>query len=320
MNPEATIPAAGVRAQAAREQRYREAEGRLWASVGVAPAERRVRLPRAGVNVRVQEAGEGPPVLFIHGGPNSGSTWVPLVGRLPGYHCLMVDRPGTGLSDPLPVNRRTVSDFADGFVADVLDALSIPRAHLVLSSFGGYIGLRSAVAHPERVGRIVLMGCPAFVPGMHLPPFMRFLLVPGGRQLMAAMPPSAQMNRRVFQQIGHGASLDAGRIPGVFFDWYLSLQRDTDTMANEAAMIASLGSIGGFDPSLTLSPALLGSVRAPARFLWGEDDTFGGADVARATTALVPDAGLELVPRGGHLPWLDDPGRAAQLTMTFLQE
>ena len=46
---------------------------------------------------------DGIPVLFIHGGPTSGGTWAPLVPRVKGFRCLVLDRPGTGLSDPLPV-------------------------------------------------------------------------------------------------------------------------------------------------------------------------------------------------------------------------
>jgi len=317
--PEPTTSTNSLSGRAAREQRYRAAEQRLWASVGAVPRERSVRLARNGVSVRVQEVGDGPDVLFIHGGPNSGSTWAPLVGRLSGLHCWIVDRPGTGLSDPLHVDRGSLPGFADGFVADVLDALGLPRAHLVLSSFGAYIGLRSAAAHPDRVGRVVVMGCPAFAPGMRTPPFMRFLLLPGARALMGAIRPNARTNRSLFRQIGHGASLDAGRIADTLLDWYLALQRDTDTMRNETALIARLGSVGGFDQSLTLTPALLGSVQAPVRVLWGEDDSFGGPDVARATAEHLRGAPLELVPRSGHLPWLDDPDRAAQLTTTFLR-
>ena len=55
------------------EQRYREVERRLWGHVGLTPVEQRISL--AGVGVRVQIAGDGPPVVLIHGGPNAGSTW-----------------------------------------------------------------------------------------------------------------------------------------------------------------------------------------------------------------------------------------------------
>ena len=67
-----------------REARYRVSEGALWSSLGVAPSERRVRLPRLGREVRVQELGTGPPVLFVHGGSTCGTSWADLAVRLPG--------------------------------------------------------------------------------------------------------------------------------------------------------------------------------------------------------------------------------------------
>lgn len=308
-------------------QRYRDAEQRLWEYAGATPTERRVPLPRNGVNVRIQEVGDGPPALFIHGGPSAGSAWATLAGKLHRICCLIVDRPGAGLSDPLRLDRKTLPGFAAGFVADVLDALEISRAHVVANSFGGHIALRSAAAHPDRVERMVLLGCPAFVPGMGIPPFMRLLLFPGAWRLMSMLPPNERANR-IFtrwatRQMGSGASLDAGRIPraflDVFTDWSLALQRDTDTARYEVRSIASLGGpVRGFDPSLTLSPDLLRSVKAPTFFFWGASDTFGGPEVARAVVALMPNARLELLPQGGHLPWFDDIDRAADATEDFL--
>jgi pimeloyl-ACP methyl ester carboxylesterase len=69
---------------------------------------------------------------------------------------------------------------------------------------------------------------------------------------------------------------------------------------------------------LALIPDLLRSVTRPTYFLWGERDTFGGPDVTRALAELLPTATLEILPRGGHLLWLDDPVQAAQITVEFL--
>jgi pimeloyl-ACP methyl ester carboxylesterase len=155
------------------------------------------------------------------------------------------------------------------------------------------------------------MACPAFAAGMGVPPFMRVISLRAGRWLLGALPPSEGAARSILRQIGHGASLDAGRIPPSFLGWYLALQRHTDTMAYEVAMIASVVRWRGFDERLTLRAEHLAAVTAPTTFLWGADDTFGGAEVARELVAAMPDATLELVPDSGHLPWLDDPARAA---------
>jgi hypothetical protein len=57
------------------EGRYRDAERRLWQGLGVQPSERFLRLARNAVTVRVQELGEGPPVVFVHGA-NGHAPWL----------------------------------------------------------------------------------------------------------------------------------------------------------------------------------------------------------------------------------------------------
>jgi 2-hydroxy-6-oxonona-2,4-dienedioate hydrolase len=300
--------------------RYRAAERRLWASVGVSPDERTVTLPRLSVEVRVQALGDGAPILFLHGGPNSGSTWASLAAQMTGYRALLLDRPGTGLSAAIDIGAENVREVAEVFVADVLDALGLEWAHVVASSFGGFLALRSAAATPARFGRMVQMACPAGAPGMGMPGFMKAMVTPGLGRLIATLPPNERAGRMIFRQIGHGRSLDAGRIPQVFFDWYLAMQRHTDTMVNEARMIRSLASVrAGWHPALSLDEELLGRVTTPTYFLWGADDPFGGLDVARELVAAMPAAALDMVPAAGHLPWLDDPSRAAEAIRCHLQ-
>jgi 2-hydroxy-6-oxonona-2,4-dienedioate hydrolase len=295
---------------------YRDAEATFWATIGREPtAEHHVRLPTTGTTVRVQEVGEGPPVLFLHGGPNAGSTWIPLLAHLDGLRCLLVDRPGTGLSSPYPITASNLPRIGARFVPEILDGLGIPRAHVVASSFGGHLALRSAAAHPDRFLRMVQMAAPALVPGDTIPPFMRLLARPTVRRIMNALPPNERANRSIFRQIGHGASLDAGRIPQAMFDWYLALQRYTDTMRNDGEMI---GNVIPRSATIRLTDELLAQVRVPTLFWWGADDTFGGEDVARHLVEVMPDAELTMVPDAGHLPWLDDPRAAAAATTAFL--
>src|SRR5688572_15276915 len=175
------------------EVRYREAERRLWASVGVAPAEQQVRLGRTGLTVRVQEVGQGPAVVLIHGASNSGTSWAGLVTRLDGFRCVLPDRPGCGLSDPLGVSfdgLEPLAAFADTLVVDLLDAMGLDTAHLVATSFGGYIALRTAAAHPDRVGRIVELGWTFGAPVARLPLLMRLATVPALGRLLTAIPPN----------------------------------------------------------------------------------------------------------------------------------
>lgn len=297
------------------EARFREAEQRLWGAVGRTPRERRFILAATGTEVRVQEVGEGDPVLFIHGGPNCGSTWAPMLRQFDGFRCLLVDRPGTGLSEPYPVTASNLASFGAGFVPGVLDGLEISRAHVVASSFGGHLALRSAAAHPHRFLHMVQMAAPAMVPGAVYPPFMKLMTSSFVRRVINLFPPTHYVNRSIFRQIGHGQSLDADVIPQVFLDWYVAVGRYTDTLRNDGNMIGSIVPAGEL---VTLSEALLASVTTPTLFLWGSDDGFGGEDNARFVSEFLPNSHLVMIPDAGHLPWLDDPDFVAHRTAVFL--
>jgi len=313
----ATPPAAD-----ADETRYRRAERRLWDSLGVVPAERRVRLDRLGCMVRVQELGAGPPVLFLHGGSTCGTSWADLAIRLPGYRCLLVDRPGTGLSDPLRDPVRDIASLAalaDALVPDILDALELTSADVVATSFGGYFALRAALTAPARVGRMVILGWTAGAPVGRLPPMMRAGTAPVLGELLARAPSGTRTVRSIFRGIGLGRALDEGRISDEAVAAYAALLRYTPTLGNDLALgRLFLSPVRGLDPRLALSPAERGQIGAPALFVWGEVDPFGGTDVARSFVEPLPDARLELVPGAGHAVWMDDPSGVASTVEAFL--
>jgi 2-hydroxy-6-oxonona-2,4-dienedioate hydrolase len=301
-------------------RRYLDAERALWADAGAAPLEHRIHLARNDVAVRVLEVGEGPPAVFVHGGPGAAApVWAHLAARLPDLRCLLVDRPGCGLSDPHPLaGPAAVRAECATLVGDVLDGLGIDRAHVVGSSHGSYAALLSAASEPGRVERTVHLGCPGFVEGMRVTGFDRLVLLPGANRLLARLPAGERGMRATFRQLVHGGGA-AGPIPQPFVDWGVALQQHTDTMRHELASMATMGTFrAGFDPALTVDRALLGSVRSPSHFLWGDRDPYGDRRVAEQVVAAMPDATLELLPRSGHLCWLDDVDRAASVVRSHL--
>lgn len=303
------------------EQRYRDAERRLWADAGLSPTEHRLHLERNDVEVRVQEVGDGPPVLFVHGGPGAaGAAWAYLAARLPDLRCLLLDRPGTGLSDRHALaDPDAVRREGETLVDDVLDALGIDRAHLVGSSHGSYVALHSAAAHPDRVGRSVHLGCPGFAEGMTVTGFDRLVLLPGAARVFGRFPANERGLRNTMRQLGHDASAGADGLSSAFIDWCVALQRDTDTMRNELDTMGNMGSFRrGFDPALTIGGGLLGQVASPTYFLWGDNDPYGTPTVARRMAEQLPSAQLEMMAGAGHLCWLDDADRVARTVRSHL--
>lgn len=305
------------------ELRFREAEQRLWESVDIAPTERWLHLDRANCSVRVQEVGSGQAVVFIHGGSNGGSSWASLVARLDGFRCIMLDRPGCGLSEPLPtrpVGIAGIAAYADSLIADLLDALGLAESHIVATSFGGYFALRGAAAHPDRIDRIVEFGWTVGAPMAKVPLVMRLGSLGGVGWLMARVPPTERAVRMLLRQIGLGAAVESGRFDQASLDWYLALLRDTHTMRNEFAASPKLVSpIHGLNEQVLLPARLLADISSPVYFLWGEDDPNGGPDIAHAFVGQLGNAELELMAGAGHAPWIDDPDHAAAVTHAYLE-
>lgn len=305
------------------EDRYRAAEAAYWASVGAEPDEISVTLSSTGTAVRVQTVGDGPPVLFVHGGSTSGASWAPLVARLEGFRCLVLDRPGCGLSEP--VGRRfdeidAFANFAADLLPDVLDSLGIESAPVVSTSFGSFFAVHGVHAHPERFDRLLAVAWLFGAPVEKIPFSMRMAAVPPLAWLMTTIPPSKGMIRSIFRQLGLGDALDAGAITDEGIAWFQSTMRDTDTMRNELRTNPPvINPIKGLNETVLFSDSLLGSIQLPVGLIWGTGDPMGGEATAREFASRIPGAELELLEGFSHAPWLDDVDRVAEPAMAFLR-
>jgi pimeloyl-ACP methyl ester carboxylesterase len=306
------------------EDRYRHAERDVWRSLGLEPSERSVHLATVGSTVRVQEVGHGEPLLFLHGASTSGTSWASLVARLTDFRCLVVDRPGTGLSEPMGRKVRDASDLraiADRFVADLLDALDIRGAAVVATSFGGLFAFRGALASPAHVTRIIEFGWSAGAPLARMPLVMRLGSLPVLGSLSARVPVNERAVRVMFRAVGMREAMDAGHVSSEAVRAYAALINETATLRNEIALgRAVISPLRGIDPRLFLTEDERRSIRQPVRFIWGDRDVFGGIQIAREFAAAFPDARLEVVAGAGHSPWMDDADVAAELTRRWLTD
>jgi pimeloyl-ACP methyl ester carboxylesterase len=114
-----------------------------------------------GIKTNYLEAGTGDPVVLIHGsgpGVTSYANWrLVLPALAENFRVLAPDMVGFGFSERPANIEYGVQTWADQVVG-LMDTLELPKAHLVGNSFGGAIALRIATQHPDRVGKLVLMG------------------------------------------------------------------------------------------------------------------------------------------------------------------
>jgi pimeloyl-ACP methyl ester carboxylesterase len=108
---------------------------------------------RRGARIRVFAAGDGPPLLLVHGFGGSAWNFDELAPYLPGRRLLIPDLPGHGGSAPLPA--ASIAAFAD-VLGDLLDAEGARQADVFGHSLGGVVALRLAARRPERVRRLIL--------------------------------------------------------------------------------------------------------------------------------------------------------------------
>lgn len=283
--------------------------------LGASPARGRHIEVRSGRNVHVIEAGEGPPVLFLHGSSTSSLSVLPLLEHLEGVRVIAVDRPGFGLSDPVHVPRAHFRDAVIEFLDEVVDALGLETCALAGGSMGGTWALWYALARPERVRRLALLGSAPLLPGTRVPPVLR---VAGahvvGDLLARVAKPNAKMVVRLMSSMGEKDTIV--RHPDVI-EAIVAAGNDPIASAADLAELRAISSPFCFRRALRVDPDELRRLTVPTLLVWGDHDPVGTVEVAQATAGLVPDVQLEVLP-AGHAVWLGDPERVSELLCSFV--
>lgn len=297
------------------EQAYRAAEDAYWRAYGVQERDEQVvDVPGMGTKVRVQQVGRGEPILFVHGGPNAGTTWAPVVAGLPDRRCIVIDRPGCGLSPPVDYGQASFQEIATTVLAQTLDGLGVGRAHVVASSLGGAWALWFAERQKDRVGNMVQMSCPAFLPEMDMKAaiFLRLLGLPVVGAMFTMLPSNDTSIDQTFRSMGHGETLDSGTLPAEFFSWAKSLMSDTDVMKNDRRAVQKGMTFRRMRPEVVISDDTIRSLENRVHWFWGAQDPFASVSAGERAASLMPNATLQVVENGGHLPWLDATDQAVK--------
>jgi pimeloyl-ACP methyl ester carboxylesterase len=313
-----TSAAGTIKSADSATDRYREAEQTLWSHYGLEPTERFVELSSPAVRLRVVELGTGPPVLFIPGTGGTGPYWGSLVLGLKGFRCLLLDRPGWGLSTPLDYASVDYRPASAEVLRGLLDALEIDRADVVGASIGEVWALQLALQHTARVGRVVLLGGGPVVAESGTPRIIRLIASPVGA-IMVRRPQTPGRVQTLMRQAGHAASLDAGRIPDEYIRWRVAFDRETESMRNEREMVRAIVSWRtGLRPGVTFEDAEIAAVQQPTLLAYGTADPVGTVEIWRRVAGVLPRGELQLLDGAGHMPWLDNPSELASRVSHFL--
>jgi pimeloyl-ACP methyl ester carboxylesterase len=270
-----------------------------------------------GLSIFFREAGprDGPVVLLLHGFPSSSRMWDSLIPALADrYHVIAPDYPGFGHSDaPDPASFHYTFDHLARVVDALTEHLGVGRYFLVMQDYGGPVGFRLALAHPERVRGMVMENAAAHE---------------------AALGPLWEVRRAYWRDPApHLAalkknllSLDAAKQRHVGTSPHPELY-DPDTWTDEAAFLARPGEADiqaalfyDYRTNVASYPrwqAWLRSNRPPLLVTWGRYDPSFQVEGASAYKADLPSAEVHLLD-AGHFPLDEKPEQVIALTRAFL--
>ena len=268
-----------------------------------------------GPTLQILEAGEGDPLVLLHGAGSSSVLLIPLMEQLKGRRLIAVDRPGYGLSDPVDYTTGDYRHRAVEVLTGLLDALDLDQVDLAGSSGGGVWSLWLALDRPERLRRLALVGGCPMLPGGGVPMGLRLFATPGVGELMNRMTPSPSSVKREMAAMGEG---------GTIVNYPLQIDAFVAAGSDPVAAKAVLDEFRvyirgpwGARPERLFTAEELGRVSQPTLIIWGDRDPLGGPEVARQAANLLPNSQVEVL-SAGHGPWLGEPERVGQLVTDFL--
>jgi len=250
------------------------------------------RMEVGGVSLEVLTDGQGPPLLFLHGGDyfaQHRDFFARLARR---WRVIAPRHPGFGGS-ARPDGFRTVHDLAYLYL-DLLDRQELRDVALVGSSFGGWIALEMCVRCLQRITRVVLIDSVG----------IKF----GGREEREIADIYALSNAELLRRTFFDPARAAPDYAALTDDKAASIARDRAATA-----------LYGWRPYMH-NPGLrqwLHRVRVPALVVWGENDGIVPPDYGEKLSQSLPNARFQLIREAGHYPQIERVGEVADAVERF---
>ncbi|HEY0128950.1 MAG TPA: alpha/beta fold hydrolase [Rubrobacteraceae bacterium] len=269
--------------------------------MNVAVEEHKVEID--GLPIRYLAAGEGPPVVLLHGAGDNALDWQWVMPTLAATHQVYApDLPGS------PDSARPAADYSpaffERFVAAFVDSLDIGRATFVGNSLGGLIALRLALSKPARVSALVLVDSAGL--GYTVNPAFTSVNVQGPFE--AAIP---------FWRTPVGAYQRAWRRTALLFAHPTTVPREW--LAEQCRLALLPGYLEAHFSVLRALVSPLGQrevlvdrlplLKIPTLVVWGARDRVFPESQAREAVVCLQEGALTIIPECGHMPHVECPDR-----------
>lgn len=264
--------------------------------------------------MQYHEVGVGPPLVLLHGSDPGVTGWRDfrrvVTTFAEHFRCLIPDFPGFDPGDKVDTNPMLTAQHA--FV-EFVNALRLEQFDIIGNSMGSGVAIDYAMANPDRVHRLVVLGG-------------------GGPNIFSTSPSEAI---RTLRQFGDNPT------KGGLIQWMHTMVYDpmhiTDELVNErwngasrdrtvvgaqrtfstAALtqLAQASAGAGTPPTWTV----LHRLTVPTLLVWGRDDRVTPLDMALIPMRTIPHAELHVLPNCGHWVMLDQPDAFISASLAFLR-
>ena len=271
-----------------------------------------VRIQEGDLDLQLHynDVGQGAEtVVMLHGSGPGASGWAnfnrniePLTSA--GYRVILMDCPGWSKSDPI-VCRGSRSDLNARALKGLLDALDLDRVHILGNSMGGHTAVAFALANPQRVGKLVLMG--------------------GGTGGASPFTPMPTEGIKLLNGLYREPTIDnLKKMMSVFvFDASSLTEELFQTRLDN--MLARRDHLENFVASLAANPKQfpdfsprLHEISAPTLVVWGREDRFVPMDAGLRLLAGLPNAQLHVFNRCGHWAQWEHAEAFNRMVLDFL--
>lgn len=251
-----------------------------------------------GVEVAYERAGDGPPIVFVHGATSDSRMWQPQLAALTDEFTVVAwDEPGAGRSSDVPPGFG-LTDYADCLAA--LIEVGLGPAHVAGLSWGGTVALELYRRHRELVASLILADTYAGWKGS-LPADEVEARIEGVRQAVAA--PAGSFDPTL-------PGLFAGDPPAEFIPLLEAMGRDV----RPASMKTALTAMAEADLR-----DVLPEIDLPTLLIWGESDARSPLYVAEQFEQAIPQAKLTIIEDAGHVSNLERPEEFNEAVRDFVR-
>jgi pimeloyl-ACP methyl ester carboxylesterase len=273
--------------------------------------EQRKEIQLEAGRIRYREAGEGKPIVFVHGFLVDGRLWDGVVDRLSDrFRCLAPDWPLGAQQVAMNPDADLSPPGVARLIAEFVERLGLEDVTVVGNDSGGAISQILAANHPERVARLALTNCDThenFPPGIFkaMPPLAK---LPGGMTALSAPFRIPFVARQAF------APFARAKIPDeLIASWMRPVTEDRGIMRDTKKVTAAM------NKRHTLAAAKkLQTSNIPLRLLWAPGDKFFPIKYAERLASEVPNSQIVQIENAKTFVPLDQPQRVAEELANFI--